>query len=157
MSDIRGSALLSAAKSNNPQYQSNGFVCVSVISGRMKIIVQICSIRFWFLTVFSTGSGCTLLTECGHSQKTMQTTKMSMSPVRPGVYAVIMYVSLDNQWHHQCHGDHGCNRLPWCHVTFGYHGYTRSCVTMATYRSLKRNQFMKHCNATFFWDCLWCC
>ncbi len=34
--NIRGLGLLSAAKSNNPHYQSKVFVCVSVISGRIK-------------------------------------------------------------------------------------------------------------------------
>ncbi len=37
--DIRGSALPSAAKSNNLHYQFKGFVCVSVISGHMWIIM----------------------------------------------------------------------------------------------------------------------
>ncbi len=47
--NIRGSALISAAKSaksNKSHYQSNVFVCVSLISGRMKIIARMRSISF---------------------------------------------------------------------------------------------------------------
>ncbi len=44
--DIRGSALPSAAKSNKSHYQSKVFVSVSVISGRMRIIVRMRSIGF---------------------------------------------------------------------------------------------------------------
>ena len=52
--DVRGLALPSAAKSNNckfgakkSHYQSKVFVCVSVTSGRMRIIAQIRSIGFY--------------------------------------------------------------------------------------------------------------
>ncbi len=38
--DIRGSALPSAVKSNRSQYQSKVFVCVSIISRRMRIIAR---------------------------------------------------------------------------------------------------------------------
>ena len=38
--DIKGSALPSAAKNNRSHYQSTVFVCVSVISGRMRIIAR---------------------------------------------------------------------------------------------------------------------
>ncbi len=38
--DIRGSALPSAAKSNKSHYQFKVFLCVSLISGRMRIIVR---------------------------------------------------------------------------------------------------------------------
>ncbi len=44
--DIRGSALPSAAKSNKSHYQSKVFVSLSVISGRMRIIMQMRSIGF---------------------------------------------------------------------------------------------------------------
>ena len=44
--DIRGSALPSALKSNNSHYQSEVFVCVSVISRRMRIIARMRSIGF---------------------------------------------------------------------------------------------------------------
>ncbi len=44
--DIRGSALPSAVKSNNHHYQSKVIVCVSVISGRMRIIAWMRSIGF---------------------------------------------------------------------------------------------------------------
>ena len=51
--DIRGSALPSATKSNNHKfgakkshYQPTVFVCVSVISGRMRIIARMQSIGF---------------------------------------------------------------------------------------------------------------
>ncbi len=44
--DIRGSALRSAAKSNSSHYQSNVFVCVSMIRGRMRIIARMQSIGF---------------------------------------------------------------------------------------------------------------
>ncbi len=46
--DIRGSALPSAAKSNSSYYQSDVFVCVSVIRGRMRIIARMRSIGFSF-------------------------------------------------------------------------------------------------------------
>ena len=42
--DIRGLALPSAAKSNRSHYQFKVFVCVSLISGRMRIIVRMRSI-----------------------------------------------------------------------------------------------------------------
>ncbi len=42
--DNRGSALPSAAKSNKSHYQFKVFVCVSVISGRMRIIARMRSI-----------------------------------------------------------------------------------------------------------------
>ncbi len=42
--DNRGSALPSAAKSNKNHYQFKVFVCVSVISGRRRIITQMRSI-----------------------------------------------------------------------------------------------------------------
>ncbi len=45
---IRGSALPSAAKSNRNHYQSNVFVCVSVISWRMRIIARMRSIGFYY-------------------------------------------------------------------------------------------------------------
>ncbi len=38
--DIRGSALLSAAKSIKSHYQSKVFVCVYVIRGRIRIIAR---------------------------------------------------------------------------------------------------------------------
>ncbi len=44
--DIRGSALLVAAKSNRSHYQSKVFVCVSLISGHMRIISRMRSIGF---------------------------------------------------------------------------------------------------------------
>ncbi len=44
--DIRGSALLSAAKSNRSHYQPKVFVCVSVIRQHIRIIVQMQSIGF---------------------------------------------------------------------------------------------------------------
>ena len=44
--DIRGSAFLSAVKSNKNHYQSKVFVCVSIISGHMRIIVRMQSIGF---------------------------------------------------------------------------------------------------------------
>ena len=44
--DVRGSALPSAAMSNNHHYQSKVIVCVSVISGRLRIIARIRSIGF---------------------------------------------------------------------------------------------------------------
>ncbi len=44
--DIRGSALPSAVKSNRSHYQSKVFVCVSIISRRMRIIAQMRSIGF---------------------------------------------------------------------------------------------------------------
>ncbi len=44
--DIRGSALPSAAKSNKSHYQSKGFVSVSVINRRMRIIARMWSISF---------------------------------------------------------------------------------------------------------------
>ncbi len=44
--DIRGSALPSAVKSNESHYQSKVFVCVSVISWRMRIIAWMRSIGF---------------------------------------------------------------------------------------------------------------
>ncbi len=46
--DIRGLALPSAAKSINHHYQSKVIVCVSVISGRLRIIAQMRSIGFYF-------------------------------------------------------------------------------------------------------------
>ncbi len=42
--DNRGSALPSAAKSNKSHYQFKVFVCVSVISGRMRIITRMRSV-----------------------------------------------------------------------------------------------------------------
>ncbi len=42
--DIRGSALPSAEKGNRSHYQFKVFVCVSVISGCMRIIARIWSI-----------------------------------------------------------------------------------------------------------------
>ena len=42
--DIRDSALPNAAKSIRSHYQSKVFVCVSVIRGRIRIIVQMRSI-----------------------------------------------------------------------------------------------------------------
>ena len=42
--DIRGSALPSATKSNNYHYQSKVIVCVSVTSGRMRIVARMRSI-----------------------------------------------------------------------------------------------------------------
>ncbi len=44
--DIRGSALPSAAKSNKSHYQSEVFVCVSVINRHMRIIARMRSIGF---------------------------------------------------------------------------------------------------------------
>ena len=44
--DIRGSALPSAAKSTRSHYQSEVFVCVSVIRGRILIIAWMRSIGF---------------------------------------------------------------------------------------------------------------
>ena len=44
--DTRGSALPSAAKSITSHYQYKVFVCVSVISGRMRIIARMRSIGF---------------------------------------------------------------------------------------------------------------
>ena len=44
--DIRGSALPSAAKSNRSHYQFKVFVCVSVISRRVRIIARKWSIGF---------------------------------------------------------------------------------------------------------------
>ncbi len=44
--DIRGSALPSAAKSNKGLYQSEVFVCASVISWCMQIIARMRSIDF---------------------------------------------------------------------------------------------------------------
>ncbi len=44
--DIGGSALPSAANSNKRHYQSKVFVCVSVISRRMRIIARMRSIGF---------------------------------------------------------------------------------------------------------------
>ncbi len=41
-----GSALLSAVKSNRSHYQSKVFVCVSIISRRMRIIARMRSIGF---------------------------------------------------------------------------------------------------------------
>ncbi len=46
---IRGSALPSAAKSNKSHYQSKVFVCMSVIRGRIQIIVRMQSIGFKLL------------------------------------------------------------------------------------------------------------
>ncbi len=43
---VRGLALSSAAKSNNPHYKSKVFVCVSVISWRRRIIARKRSISF---------------------------------------------------------------------------------------------------------------
>ncbi len=42
--DNKGSALPSAGKSNKSHYQFKVFVCVSVISGRMRIIARMRSI-----------------------------------------------------------------------------------------------------------------
>ncbi len=42
--DIRGSALPSAEKGNRSHYQFKVFVCVSLISGRMRIIARMRSI-----------------------------------------------------------------------------------------------------------------
>ncbi len=42
--DIRGSALPSAGKGNRTHYQFKVFVCVSLISGRMRIIARMRSI-----------------------------------------------------------------------------------------------------------------
>ena len=44
--DIRGLALLSAAKRNNHHYQHKVNICVSVISGRLRIITRMRSIGF---------------------------------------------------------------------------------------------------------------
>ncbi len=44
--NIRGSALPSAAKSNNHHYQSKVIVCVSVMIGRMQIIARMRSMGF---------------------------------------------------------------------------------------------------------------
>ena len=44
--DLRGSALLSAVKSNKSHYQSEMFVCVSVTSGHMQIIARMQSSGF---------------------------------------------------------------------------------------------------------------
>ncbi len=44
--DIRGSALSSVVKSNKSYYQSKVFVCVSVISGHMRIIARMRSVSF---------------------------------------------------------------------------------------------------------------
>ena len=44
--DIRGSTLPSAAKSNRRHYQSKVIVCVSVISGRLRVIARMQSIGF---------------------------------------------------------------------------------------------------------------
>ena len=44
--DIRGSALPNAAKSYKSHYQSEVFVCVSVISWCMRIIARMWSIGF---------------------------------------------------------------------------------------------------------------
>ncbi len=43
---IRSSALPSAAKSNKGHYQFRVLVCVSVISGRMRIITRMQSVSF---------------------------------------------------------------------------------------------------------------
>ena len=43
---IGGSALPSAVKSNKSHYQSKVFVCVSIISGRIRIIARMQSIGF---------------------------------------------------------------------------------------------------------------
>ena len=42
--DMRGSGLQSAAKSNKSYYQSEVFVCVSVVSGHILIIARMWSI-----------------------------------------------------------------------------------------------------------------
>ena len=44
--DITGSALPSAVKSNKNHYQYKVFVCVSIISRRMRIIARMRSIGF---------------------------------------------------------------------------------------------------------------
>ncbi len=44
--DIRGSALPSAVKSNKNQNQCKVFVCLSIISGRRRIIERMRSIGF---------------------------------------------------------------------------------------------------------------
>ncbi len=44
--DTRGSALLSAANINRSHYQFKVFVCVSVISGRVRIIARMWTIGF---------------------------------------------------------------------------------------------------------------
>ncbi len=44
--DIRASDLPSAVKSNRSNYQSEVFVCVSIISGHMRVIAQMQSICF---------------------------------------------------------------------------------------------------------------
>ncbi len=44
--DIRGSALPSAAKSIRSHYKSKVFVCVSVIRGRIRILLRMRSIGF---------------------------------------------------------------------------------------------------------------
>ena len=46
--DIRGSVWPNAAKSNKSHYQSEVFMCVSVISRHMRIIVRMQSINFYF-------------------------------------------------------------------------------------------------------------
>ncbi len=51
--NIRGSALPSAAQSNRSHYQFKAFVCVSLISGRMRIIARMRSIGI--LIVFRAG------------------------------------------------------------------------------------------------------
>ncbi len=50
---FRGSALPSAAKSKKSHYQFKLFVCVSVISGRMRIISQMRSIGVLMLLVLA--------------------------------------------------------------------------------------------------------
>ncbi len=50
--DIRGSALPSAAKSIRSHYQFYVFVCVSLISGRMRIIARMRSIGVLLLMDF---------------------------------------------------------------------------------------------------------
>ncbi len=50
--DIRGSALPSAAKSIRIDYQSEVFVCVSVIRGRIRIIARMRSVGALIFFVF---------------------------------------------------------------------------------------------------------
>ncbi len=51
--DNRGSALPSAAKSNKSHYQVKVFVCVSIISGHMRIIARMRSIGVLIIPCFT--------------------------------------------------------------------------------------------------------
>ncbi len=50
--DIRGSALPSAAMSNNHHYQSKVIVCMSVISGHLRVTMRMWSIGFLLFIYF---------------------------------------------------------------------------------------------------------